>query len=188
MLALPVVFAGVAAGAAASAPAAFAVTDTSGTASITVPQSYIHQLDEAGVTGHVVSPASTSVDTTNNTTTASFPVTGGNADVSIFYGTLNLGGKVSLEDRHGTVTLNSLQFDLSSGTITATPDGSSTPVTLLDIAGQVTTSQSGTSQNYRSTQLKIDPAGAAYLDSALATNAFVAGQNVGSFAASWTAA
>lgn len=185
-LALPVVSLGIAAGAAMSAPAASASTDTGGNASITTPLSYIDQLAEAGVTGCTVSPASVSVDTTNKTATASFPVTGGNADLRTFFGTLDLGGGIVVKDRYGRVSLGNLQFNVRSAKITATPAGSSTPVTLLDVAGQVTVAPGTTNQSYSSTALNIDAAGAAYLDSALHTSAFTAGQDVGSFKASWT--
>jgi hypothetical protein len=184
---LPVACLGLAAAAAVAAPAALAQTDTGGTVTVTVPYSYIVQLAKAGVVEVPLPPASLSSSTSNQTVTATFPVTGGDGDVSVFNGSLDLGGTLDLVSIKGhLVTLSNLQFNLSSGTISATPGGSSTPVTLYDIAGSVTIGPGATSQTYSSTALDVDPAGASYLDSALGTSAFTAGQDVGTFDAAWT--
>jgi hypothetical protein len=191
ILAIPAASVCVTAGAALTAPSAFAaVTDTGGSATVTEPFSYIAQLAKHGVAEVPLSPASVSVDTTNQTVTGAFPVTGGNADVTKFFGTLNLGGTVDVASVKGKlVKLSNLQVDVVNDVITATPNGSTTPVTLLDLNGQIIidTSTPGT-QVFSSSEVDIDPAGAAYLNSALHTNAFVANGNAGTFSASWTTA
>jgi hypothetical protein len=195
-LAVPVAAVGIAAGAAAAAPAADAQTvniDTSGTVTVTVPLSYIAQLADAGVVEFPVPLSELSVSTSNETATVTFNVTGGDADVSVFYGSLDLSGSVDVADANGNLlTLTGLQLNVNTGQILGTPSGSSTQVPLLDLAGNVVStstpsSTAGTSSDtYTSSELTIDPAGASYLDSALGTSAFQAGQNVGSLAASWT--
>jgi hypothetical protein len=101
---------------------------------------------------------------------------------------------VDVADANGhAVSLGGLQLDVGNGQIDATPAGSSTPVVLLDLAGNVVSSSTPSSTNplasadtYSASDLTVDPAGAAYLDSALHTSAFQGGQDVGgSMSASW---
>jgi hypothetical protein len=194
-LTVPVAAAGLAAGAFA-APAAQAQTvniDTSGTVTLTIPLSYVAQLAKAGI---VVAPtplSELSVNTSTQTVTITTTVTGGTADVSVFYGLLDISG--NLDFAHilppvGAASLGSLAVDVGNAQIDGTPAGSSTPVVLMDISGDITTSvtpgTSGTTDTYDSDQLVIDPAGAAYLDSTLHTSEFQAGQTVGTMAATWT--
>jgi hypothetical protein len=185
LLAVPTVAVGIAAGVTVAAPAAFAQTDTGGTVAVTVPFSYIAQLAKAGVKIQV--PASElSVNTSNQTATVTFTVTGGNGDTSTLSGQVNLSGTVDVVAANGrVVTLGSLDLNLLNGDIEGTPAGSSTPVALLDAAGTVTFT-SGATETYDASELTVDPAGAAYLNSALHRSAFVAGQNVGSLAATWS--
>jgi hypothetical protein len=197
-LALPVVAAGIVAGAAVVAPAAAEAQtvnlDTSGTVAVTVPLSYIEQLAKAGIVEFPVPLSELSVSTANETATVTFSVTGGNADVSVLEGSVDLSGSVDVADANGKlVTLTGLQLDVSNGQIDATPAGSSTPVVLLDLGGglsfqstESTTNSSAFTDTYDANELTVDSAGASYLDSALHTSAFQAGQDVGSLAATWS--
>ena len=199
-LALPVVAAGIVAGAAVVAPAAAEAQtvnlDTSGTVAVTVPLSYIEQLAKAGIVEFPVPLSELSVSTANETATVTFSVTGGNADVSVLEGSVDLKGSVEIASiglRPRLVTLTGLQLDVSNGQIDATPAGSSTPVVLLDLGGglsfqstESTTNSSAFTDTYDANELTVDSAGASYLDSALHTSAFQAGQDVGSLAATWT--
>jgi hypothetical protein len=196
VLGVPVAAVGIVAGAAVAAPAAHAQTvniDTSGTVAITVPLSYVAQLAEAGVVEFPVPLSELSVDTSNETATVTFTVTGGDADVNVTFGQVDLSGSVDVADANGhAVSLGGLELDVANGQVDATPAGSSTPVVLLDLGGSVVSSSTPSSTNplassdvYDASELTVDPAGAAYLDSALHTSAFQAGQDVGSIAASW---
>ena len=197
-LALPVVAAGIVAGAAIVAPAAAEAQtvnlDTSGTVTVTVPLSYVEQLAKAGIVEFPVPLSELSVSTANETATVTFSVTGGDADISVFAGQVDLSGFVDVADAKGKlVSLSGLQLDVSNGQIDATPAGSSTPVVLLDLGGSVsftstqsTTNASAFTDTYDSSELTVDPAGASYLDSALHTSAFQSGQAVGSMAATWS--
>lgn len=169
-----------------AAPSAFAaVTGTGGSATLTMPSSDTTPITSAGITGKAVSPATISVDA-SNTTTLTFPVTGGNADVTKVYGSADLGGGLKVEHDGHEVTFSSWQVNVRAATITATPSGSSTPVTLLDLRGTIKVTASSTQQTYDSADVQVDPAGESYLDSTLHTSAFSAGQQVGSFSATWT--
>jgi hypothetical protein len=196
VLGVPVAAVGIVAGAAVAAPAAHAQTvniDTSGTVAITVPFSYVLQLAEAGVVEFPVPLSELSVDTSNETATVTFTVTGGDADVNVTFGQLDLSGSVDVADANGhAVSLSGLELDVANGQVDATPPGSSTPVVLLDLGGSVVSASTPSSTNplassdvYEASELTVDPAGAAYLDSALHTSAFQAGQDVGSISASW---
>jgi hypothetical protein len=187
-LAVPTVAIGIAAGVTVAAPAAFAQSDTSGTVTVTVPLSYIAQLAKAGVAVYPTPLSELSVDKTNQTATITFTVTGGNGDVSVFFGQVDLSGSLVAVDANGRkVTVGSLDLNLSNGVIEGIPAGSSTPVPLLDLNGSIQNSVNGTSETYSASELDVDPAGAAFLNSALHSTAFTAGQNTGgSMAASWT--
>lgn len=189
LLAIPVAAAAaITAGVVAASPAMADVTDTGGTATVTVPFAYIAQLAKGGAVEIPQSPATTSADTTNQVVNVGLPVTGGNADASVIFGTLELGGSVKIATRHGCVTLTNIVYSIDDQAIEATPSGSSTPVPLLDLGGSIVASISGTTQSVTASELDVDSAGAAYLDSALRTSAFVAGDNAGSFSATWTVA
>lgn len=194
-MAVPVAAAGASAVALFAASPAFAqgVTDTGGSAAITTPFSYIAALAKAHIAEVPLPPATVSVDTSAQTVTTTFPVTGGDADTGTLSGALDVGGTLkvlSLQHRHlYQVTLTNIAVSLDSDAIVATPQGSTTQVPLLDIGGDVTVTQ-GSSQSLTSDDLSVDPAGAAYLDKALHTSAFqnavTAGVNTGSLNASWT--
>jgi hypothetical protein len=187
-LAVPTVAVGIAAGVTVAAPAAFAQSDTSGTVAVTVPFSYIAQLAKAGVVVFPVPLSELSVDKSAQTVTITFNVTGGNGDVSVFFGQVNLSGTLTFAAINGRhVTVSGLDLNLANGDIEGTPAGSSTPVPLLDLNGNISDSVNGTSETYGASELDVDPAGAAYLNNALHRTAFTAGQNTGgSLAASWT--
>jgi hypothetical protein len=199
-LAIPVAAAGIAAGAAVVAPAvAQAQTvnlDTSGTVTVTVPLSYIEQLAKAGIVEFPVPLSELSASRADKTVTVTFKVTGGDADISVFAGQVDLSGSVEIAGlgfRPRVVTLKGLELDVANGQIDGTPAHCSTPVVLLDLGGSVsftstqsTTNSSAFTDTYDSSELTVDPAGASYLDGALHTKAFQAGQDAGSMAATWS--
>jgi hypothetical protein len=185
-LAVPVVAVGALAGVAVAAPSAFASTDTGGTVTVTIPLSYLNQLAKAGVVEFPVPLSEATISTTDQTATVTLPVTGGDGDVRAFFGSVDLGGQFVIASAKGKeVTLGSLDLNLENGDIEAIPAGGSTPVPLLDLAGDLTDNPGVTSQSINASEMNIDPAGAAYLNRALHTSAFAAGQNVGSMAATW---
>jgi hypothetical protein len=197
LLAVPAVAIGITAGVTVAAPAAFAQTDSAGTVAVTLPFSYIAQLAKAGVVVVPVPLSELSVNKSNQTVTITFTVTGGDGDIGTFSGQVDLSGKLRAVavSRHAihTASLKGLDLNLVTGDIDGTPAGTSTSVPLLDLAGNiafsVTENTAGTAyaETYSASDLTVDPAGAAYLDSALHTSAFVAnGDTGGSMAASWT--
>jgi hypothetical protein len=197
LLVVPAVAIGITAGVTVAAPAAFAQTDSAGTVAVTLPFSYVAQLAKAGAVVVPVPLSELSVNKSNQTVTITFTVTGGDGDIGTFSGQVDLSGKLKAAavSRHGlrVVTVRGLDLNLVNGDIEGTPAHSSTSVALLDLAGNIafsnTSNATGTSyaQTYSASDLTVDPAGAAYLDGALNTSAFVANQDTGgSMTASWT--
>ena len=96
------------------------------------------------------------------------------------------GGILGFDLRTGQVVdLDTLIFDLGGTTFYGESSTSGGETALLDLAGAQNGYHDGSSETYSATSLTLDPAGAAYLDSALRTTAFVAGTVVGSFTAAW---
>lgn len=160
---------------------------------VTIPLSYVAQLAKAGIVVFPTPLRELSVSKSSRTATITTTVTGGDADVSVLYGSLDMSGKmnfVHFARPVKTATLGSLQLDINDAEVVATPRGSSTPVALMDVTGDITTTvttgTTSTTDTYDSDQLVIDPAGAAYLNSKLGTSKFRAGQTVGTLAATWT--
>jgi hypothetical protein len=182
----------------AASPAVADVVDSGGSAVITVPLSYLHTLANAETHLKVLAPATKTVSRTAKTATFTFPGEGGDANAAAFGGTLNLGGTIiiSSEDAQGeqdAVTLTNVQLSLDDGAIEGTPVGTSTPVMLLDLNGDVLPSSTLNpdgitwTDSVTASDLTIDPDGAAYLNSVLGTQVFQPGADTGgSLAATWT--
>lgn len=187
MLTLPVLVAGLTAGAVAAAGPADAATVASGTTTVTVPRSFVQQAAGSGITATTNSPATEAYDGTSRTVAVTFPVTGGNANVTTLTGSLTHGGSLTVRDvcTRKKITLTGLTWSVRSDTVSALEPDGVTSVVLFDLGGTVQIS-AGSPQSYSASQATIDPAGASYLDSALGTTFFAAGQVVGSFATSYT--
>ncbi|HEV2636360.1 MAG TPA: hypothetical protein VGX23_14510 [Actinocrinis sp.] len=159
---------------------------SAGTVTLTVNTSFLAQLAKSGV---VLLPGDYSSVTYNSsgTVAVTYAATGGDASLVFSAGTVTASGGILGFSLNGhTVDLGSLLFDLTDAQFDGATSTSG-EVPLVDLAGSQAGLISGTTQTYTASDLVIDPAGAALLDSALHTTAFYGGQDVGSFAASWTA-
>lgn len=195
IVAVPVAFAGIAAGIAVAAPSAFAASDlnvVSGSVAVTFTDDYIVQLAQAGVAEFPLPLSDLSADNTSKTVTATFSATGGNANLAVSFGSVDLAGKVVVVAGNGsTVTFSNLVLNVRGADIEATPAGSTTAVRLLDLRGGVESWTGSTpspefTDTWQADKVVVDSAGAAYLDNALGTTAFTAGQVAGSASANWT--
>lgn len=198
-LGLPAAAVGLAAAVATAAPdVAHAQTlnvNPSGTLTVTIPDSYIVALAKAGIVEFPLPASELSASSPDQTVTVTFNVTGGTADISVFSGQMDLSGSLVVAGVHGVVKFRSLVFDIQDGYIEATPAGSSTPVPLFDPEGSRTASFLPTdttgldfADTFTASDLEVDPAGAAFLNNALHTSAFQAGQDVGSLSSAWAVA
>jgi hypothetical protein len=161
------------------------LTITGGTATRTIPLAELTALQEAGVTIAPVPLSDQSIDEANQTAIVTFPVTGGNGNVSKLSGTVELSGSLVITDTNGRqVTLSNLKLDLKGGTLDATPTGSRSSLPLV-VAHGITTKVSSTSQSYDAREMTITAAAAAFVNKALNTTAFAGGQANGSLTATW---
>ncbi|MFD0631282.1 hypothetical protein ACFQ9X_06205 [Catenulispora yoronensis] len=133
--------------------------------------------------------ATGSYDSTSGAT-ATFPVTGGNAVLPRFYGTITLGGGLLFADGFTgkVVCFHQVSFGGDTQALTAVPDGGTTPVALFDLSDNVVGSGVGVTPQTLTGDAAVDAAGAAYLDKALGTSFFTAGQAVGTLNVAFTPA
>ena len=124
----------------------------------------------------------------NGAATVTYALNAGTAEVTTFSGSAPAPGGIFGFDLKSLklVDLQSLIFDLGDSQFDGQGSASVGEVPLLDITGSTFGAASGTSETYSGSELTLDPVGAAYLNSALGTSAFVAGTDVGSFTATWT--
>ncbi|WP_194908933.1 hypothetical protein [Catenulispora rubra] len=185
-----------AAAAAALAATAFALpaasatgTPASGSVTLTATNAFV---DSALHSGIAAVPLPSATGSYSNTTgaTATFPVTGGNAVLARFYGSITLGGGLAFADAFTgkIVCFHDVAFGGDTQSLTAVPDGSTTPVTLFALGNNTIGSGNGVVPETLTGDADVDPAGAAYLDQALHTTFFNANQVVGSLSVSYTPA
>jgi hypothetical protein len=186
VLALPAAAAGAMALVAVGAGAAHAAAITGGSVTLTVKAAWVAQLAKAGVVVVPQGDSSLTYNAAAKTFSVTFAATGGDADLNLGAGSVDYSGSLlGFSCKGRTVSLGSLLFDLENGQF----DGASAAggeLALADLGGTVDGTISGTTQTFESSDLDLDPAGAAYLDSALGTKAFTAGQSIGSFSATWS--
>ncbi|MEU9076258.1 hypothetical protein [Kitasatospora sp. NPDC048538] len=169
------------------AAAADAATPSTGSAVITNDATFLAQAALKGILVVPLQPAAPAYDSTTGLTTT-FPVTGGAANIPQFYGDVNLGGGLLFVNLANgkSVTFKQLDFHVDTWQINAVPVGGTTPVALLDPAGDNVIGRTGTTQNLSASSLQVDAAGAQYLDAKLGTSFFTEGQSVGSLALTFT--
>src|SRR5882757_3747375 len=161
---------------------------TGGSTVISVPATTVAAAARAGIVAAPTKPATVKFNKTTKAFDTSFPVTGGDADVPTFTGTLEHGGKIVIANckKRKFATISQLNLDLVTNVISGIVTGSKDPVALFDLAGDGSFSVDGPTQTYSATELDVDPAGAAALDAALKTTFFNGGQNIGSFTTTFT--
>ncbi|MET8546009.1 hypothetical protein ABZW03_36070 [Kitasatospora sp. NPDC004799] len=181
---------------AVTAASGVSVADTTATATAASGQAVItadlNFLTDAALNGILVVPLQPADPNADPATglTVTLPVTGGAANIPSFYGHVEFGGGLLfLNLRTGkSVTFKQLDFTVARGYFTAVPNGSDTPVPLLDPRGSNVISRTGTTQYLKSSSFQVDPAGANYLDTNLGTSYFTGGQQIGSLALTFTPA
>ncbi|MEZ0069091.1 hypothetical protein ABIA32_005134 [Streptacidiphilus sp. MAP12-20] len=174
---------------AASAPSAVATTPASGSLVLTESSAYIKSALIEGIGVVVGSPATASWSSTTGLSGA-FPVTGGDAVLNQYVGSVQFGGTLVVMDARTrrSVTFTQLAFDDFNGVFTGIPQGGTTPVPLLDPSGDLSVSVNAGVQTFTASETDLDPAAATYLDHALNTAFFKAGAVVGTLAVNFTPA
>ncbi|MER8187007.1 hypothetical protein [Kitasatospora sp. NPDC094015] len=177
-----------AAGAVAATPAAAA---TPATGSIVVNESNTF-FQQAALAGIIALPLPSGTGSYDGTTglSATFPVTGGVADIPQFYGNVEVGGSLLVIDvKTGrSLVFKQLAFSVDSWQLTGVPAGSTTPIALADPAGDARVTRTGALQTLTSADLTVDAQAAQLLDQKLNTTFFAAGQSIGSLTVNFTPA
>lgn len=164
-------------------------TPASGTVAVTVSNTFLSQALQNGIAAVPLPTATGSYDSAAGAT-ATFPVTGGTANLPRFSGTITLGGGLAFADAitGKIVCFHQVAFGGDTEALTAVPDGGSTPVTLFDMGLDTVGSGVGTTPQTLAGEADLDASGAAYLNNALHTSFFTVGQNVGTLSVSYTPA
>ncbi|GAB7181823.1 hypothetical protein ATKI12_1654 [Kitasatospora sp. Ki12] len=166
-----------------------ATTPAAGQAVITTDVNFLSAAALKGIVVIPLQPANPTFDP-NAGLTVTLPVSGGAANIPAFYGDVQFGGGLLFLNLSTgrSVTFKQFDFSVANGYFTAVPNGSTTPVPLLDPAGDNVINRNGLTQNLNSSSFQVDAEGATYLDAKLGTTFFTAGQQVGSLALSYTPA
>lgn len=162
---------------------------TGGTTTLAVPQNLVVGGAAGGIVAIPTTPASVGLDQTAKAFDYEFPVSGGDGSAVQLYGSVDNAGGLLISDArtHRSTQLNNPVFSFDTLQVTFTPSGSTTPVTVLDLSGSNTFSGTGgAEQTFTDDKAVLDAAGAAYLDKALNTSVFKAGQSVGTFTTDFT--
>jgi len=164
-------------------------TPASGSVALTASNAFLTQALQSGIAAVPLPSATGSYDNATGAT-ATFPVTGGNAVLARFYGAITLGGGLAFADAltGKIVCFHQVAFGGDTQSLTAVPDGSTTPVTLFALGDNTVGSGNGVVPETLAGDADVDPSGAAYLDKALHTTFFTGGQVVGSLNVSYTPA
>jgi hypothetical protein len=185
-MAFPAAAVGAAALVVAGTGTAHAATVSGGSVTLTVNGSWVAQLASAGVVLVPQDFSSLTANSTTQTVAVTYAATGGDANLNLGAGSVTYsGGILGFSLRGRVVSLGSLLFDLTDGQFDFA-SGNSGEVPLVDLGGTVDGTINGSTQTFDASDLVLDQAGADFLNNALATHVFTAGQSIGSFAASWT--
>jgi len=171
---------------ATAGPAAADTADTGGTAVLTMPRTYFAGIASHGITLIAGAPATSSYNagpsTKKSNIADTFTVTGGNGEVSNFYGIVDLGGAiVAIGQKGATATITNLELNFFNGTLTGEINGSTKQVVIADVGGDLSTSTGTGTETFTATALTTAPAGAKALNTALNTTAFTSGKDLGAF-------
>ena len=164
-------------------------TPASGSVAVTVTNAFLTQALSSGIAA-VPLPTATGSYTSTSGATTSFPVTGGNAVLPRFYGSITLGGGLAFADAQTgkIVCFHQVAFGGDTQTLTAVPDGATAAVPLFVLGDNAVSSLDGVKPETLAGDADVTSAGAAYLDKALNTTFFAGGQVVGSLNVSFTPA
>jgi hypothetical protein len=167
-----------------SGPALADTADTGGTATISMTGSFLTGLAKSNV---VVLPGTpTTSSYANGLDAYTVPVTGGNGEVSTFFGTVDLGGSLVLINGASgkTVTITNLELNLFTGALTGAFAGGTHQTALAYLTGDISTSSSAgppATETLSADEIHLSLKAAAALNTSLATTVFKRGTNIGTF-------
>lgn len=183
-------FAGVASGPANAAVAGDGTTNvtvTSGTGTMYMVKDYVRHMAAQDIKMAPIDPQSTAVAQTFTTTI--YSATGGDADLSTFTGAVQYyGGTLVTNTVTGQqVVLNALKYDVADGYLYYTVTNyNNISIDAMYMGGTQSVTIKGDVQTYRASELLVSADMASQLDTVLSTNAFHAGDVMGSWETTFT--
>ena len=165
-------------------PALADTVDTGGSASLAIPDTFLVGLAKSAIIVLPESPVTSSDATGADTYT--LPVTGGNGEVSNFYGTLDLGGSINVVDAATgkSVAITGLELNFFTGALTGTFPGAAKHTTLAYLNGDMSESSSAgppATETFSCDELDLSLKAATALNTGLGTKAFKKGTSIGAF-------
>lgn len=169
-----------------SGPALADTTDTGGTATIGLSRAFIVGAAKSNVIILPETPVTSSYDSTASSDAFTGPVTGGDGEVSVFFGNVQLGGSLVLINAASgkTVTITGLDLNLFTGALTGILPGGTSQTALAYIGGDISTgSDPGppATETLSADELALSGKAARALNTGLSTTSFKRGTNIGSF-------
>jgi len=168
----------------ASGTARADTTDTGGTASVSLTRSFLLGLARSNV---IILPGSpTTSSYASDLDAYTLPVTGGDGEVSIFFGQVHFGGTLTFVNAKArkAVTITKVRLNFFTGALTGDLPGSAGQTALAYFGGdESTSSQPGppATESFSASQLNLSGKAAKALNSDLHTTVFVKGTNIGTF-------
>jgi len=170
----------------ASGPALADTADTGGTGSLSVPIAVVVGAANANIVMLPGTPATSSFDPTAGTDTVTFPVTGGNGEVSNFFGTVHYGGSlVFINSKTGkSVVVTNIQLNFFTAAVTGQFPGSTHQTALAYNHGVMSTSSNPgppATETFTTDQINLSTKAATMLNTGLGTKVFHHGIDIGGF-------
>jgi hypothetical protein len=168
----------------AAGPALADTVDTGGSASLAIPDTLLVGLAKSAIIVLPETPVTSSDAAGADTYT--LPVTGGNGEVSNFYGTLDLGGSINVTDAATgkSVAITGIQLNFFTGALTGIFPGATHHTTLAYLNGDMSESSSAgppATETFSCDELDLSLKAATALNTGLATKAFKRGTSIGAF-------
>jgi hypothetical protein len=168
----------------AAGPALADTADTGGSASLAIPDTFLVHLAKSAIIVLPESPVTSSDATGADTYT--LPVTGGNGEVSNFYGTLNLGGSINVVDAATgkSVAITGITLNFFTGALTGIFPGGTKHTTLAYLNGDMSESSNPgppATETFSCDELNLSLKAATALNTGLGTKAFKKGTSIGAF-------
>jgi hypothetical protein len=166
-------------------PALADTSDTGGSASLAVADTFLVGLAKSAIIVLPESPVTSS--DASGADTFSLPVTGGNGEVSNFYGVLDLGGSINVVDAATgkSVAITGIELNFFTGALTGSFPGGTRHTTLAYLNGNMSDSSNAgppATETFSCDELNLSLKAATALNTGLGTKAFKRGTSIGAFA------
>jgi hypothetical protein len=170
----------------ASGPALADTTDTGGSGTLSVPVAVVAGLAHASIALLPGTPATSSFDPAAGTDSFTMPVTGGNGEVSNFFGTVDYGGSlVFINGATGkTAVITGIELNYFTGALTGVLPGTTKQSALAYIRGTMSSSTSAgppATETFTTDEVDLSSKAAGALNTDLGTKVFIKGTIIGGF-------